>query len=77
MRATGNYCWMRSVCDEESKGGEMVTDLLNTTSVVLPVLLLSPRLQLLLSQCHLLLHVGDLLLGPPTVLLEEEVVTEK
>lgn len=49
----------------------MVADLPNTASVVLLLLLIPSRLQLLLSQGHLLLHVVDLLLGPPTVLLEE------
>lgn len=72
MRATGNYCWMRPVCDEESKGGEMVADLLNTAGAALPLLLISTRSQLLLSHCHLLLHVADLLLGPATVFLEKQ-----
>lgn len=53
----------------------MVVDLLNTACVALLRLLLSTCSQLLLSQRHLLLHVADLLLGPPTVLLEKE--TEK
>lgn len=35
------------------------------------LLLLSPRSQLLLSQRHLLLHVGDLLLRSPPILLKE------
>lgn len=56
--------------EEEPKGGEMITDLLNTACVALLVLLLSTRLQLLLSHRHLLLHAGELLLGPPTVLLD-------
>lgn len=63
---------MRPVCDEEAKGGEMVADLLNTASVALLLLLISTRSQLLLGQGHLLLHVADLLLGPATVLLEEQ-----
>ncbi len=61
---------MRPARDEEVKGGVMVADLLNTASVALLLLLLSTRSQLLLGQGHLLLHVGDLLLGPATVLLE-------
>lgn len=72
MRATGNYCSMRPVCDEEAEGEEMVADLLNTAGVALLLLLLSARSQLLLGYGHLLLHVADLLLGAATVLLEEQ-----
>lgn len=55
----------------------MVADLLNTASVALLLLLLSTRSQLLLGQGHLLLHVADLLLGPATVLLEEQHKTDE
>lgn len=72
MRAMGNYCMIRPMCEEEPKGGEMVADLLNTAGVALLLVLISTRFQLLLSQGHLLLHVADLLLGPPPVLLEEQ-----
>lgn len=70
MRATGSYCWLRPVCEEEPKGAKMAADLLDTADVVLLLLLLSTCLQLLLSHGHLLLHVGDLLFGSPTVLLD-------
>lgn len=50
----------------------MVADLPNTSNVALLVMLLSTCSQMLLSQRHLLLHVGDLLLGPAAVLLEEQ-----
>lgn len=43
----------------------------DTAQVVLPVLLLFPCQDLLLCKGHLLLHDGDLLLGSPSVLLEE------
>lgn len=44
----------------------------HTAGVALFLLLLSTRPQLLLSQDHLLLHVAQLLFGPPTVLLQEQ-----
>lgn len=50
----------------------MVAGLPETADVALLLLLFSPRPQLLLCQRHLLLHVADLRLGPPTVLLEEK-----
>lgn len=43
----------------------------DAAQVVLPFLLLFPCNDLLLCEGHLLLHVGDLLLGSPSVLLEE------
>lgn len=64
----GNYCWMRPMYKEEPEEGEIVSDLLSAAGVTL-LLLLSTCSQLLLSQGHLLLHVGDLLLGPLTVFL--------
>lgn len=43
----------------------------DTAQIALPLLLLFPCTDLFLCKRHLLLHVGDLLLGSPPVLLEE------
>lgn len=51
-----------------------VADLPHASYVALPVVLLSARPQLLLGQRHLLLHVGDLLLGSAAVLLRRREV---
>jgi len=59
------------MCDEEAKGGAALPDLLNGASAAL-LLLFSARSQLLLSHGHLLLHAGELLLGPASVVLEKE-----
>lgn len=69
MRAMGSHRCMRA---NVWQGGEAVDDLPHTATAALPLVLLSTWSQLLLSHCHLLLHVGDLLLGPSTVLLEEQ-----
>lgn len=67
MRATWIYCWMKLVYEWGTK--KRRADSLYTAGVILLLLLLSTRPQLLLGQGHLLLHVGDLLLGSSTVFL--------
>lgn len=55
---------------ENQKEGRFVAALPHAADVVLLLLLFSTSSQLLLGHGHLLLHVGDLLLGPATVLLQ-------
>lgn len=65
----GELLFRWPMSEEEPRGGETVADLLSAADVALLLLFISTSSQLLLCQDHLLLHVGDLLLCPPTVFL--------